>query len=480
MKFRSAHVDQFDTVIVGAGISGLTAAKLLTLAGQQVVVLEARERVGGRVYSERRSESPGGHGGRRVTDIGASWIHGISGNPVHLVTRALGMREVEFTVGSYQAGGRPIAYYGPERNALSSDAIVRYVADVAVVDRRLEEIIAHTPAGVSYASVAEAAVAEISSEEAWGEDRGARVLEYLHHRSEEQYGADAHALDAHGLDDETIYGDEVIFPDGFGALAAGLADGLDVRIGHSVTGVSWGHSLADLAVVTTAAHGEFRAARAIVTVPIGVLQSGSIIFDPPLPEPVKGAVKGHTMNAFEKIILRFPTRFWEPDVYAIRRQGSAAIWWHSWYDLSKLGDEPTLLTFAAGHAARETRTWSDKQITGSVMASLREIYGADVPDPSSVRITRWQDDPYAHGAYAYMKIGTKPEDHTAIATPLGLSNGVVGPLDESLAAEATLHIAGEATWEDDPATVTAAMCSGHRVAERILGRAIPFTDLASR
>lgn len=47
------------------------------------------------------------------------------------------------------------------------------------------------------------------------------------------------------------------------------------------------------------------------------------------------------MNAFERIFLRFPQRFWDDGVYAIRRQGEAATWWHSWYDLTDLHEEPT-------------------------------------------------------------------------------------------------------------------------------------------
>jgi monoamine oxidase len=78
-----------------------------------------------------------------------------------------------------------------------------------------------------------------------------------------------------------------------------------------------------------------------------------------------------------------------------------------------------------------------------------------------VHITDWQDDPFAHGSYAYMKVGSTTGDHDALATPVG---GV-------------LHLAGEATWTDDPATVTAAMCSGHRAAQNILQREIAIDEV---
>jgi monoamine oxidase len=78
-----------------------------------------------------------------------------------------------------------------------------------------------------------------------------------------------------------------------------------------------------------------------------------------------------------------------------------------------------------------------------------------------VHVTDWQDDPWTHGSYAYMTVGSTTADHDDLATPVG---GV-------------LHLAGEATWTDDPATVPAAMLSGHRAASRILGRGIPIEDL---
>lgn len=452
-----------DVLVIGAGVSGLAAARLLAGAGRRVVVLEARDRIGGRLHTERADG--------RVTDLGGSWIHGIAESPVHAAATAFGMPMAEFTVGSYQAGGRPIAYYGPDGERLSDAAAAAFVADVAAVDRRLVEVIATAAPGSSYADVSDAAVAAEARAAGWDVERAERVTEFLYHRSEEQYGADAVLLDAHGLDDDAIEGDEVVFPDGYDRLPAGLAHGLDVRLEHEVRRIRWS---ADGVIVETS-RGEFAAARAVVTVPVGVLQSEDLAFEPPLPEPVAGALGRLRMNAFEKVFLRFSERFWEEsagaDVYAIRHQGDEAEWWHSWYDLTSLHGEPTLLTFAAGECAIQTREWSDERITASVMGPLRRLFGERTLEPSHARITRWQDDPYAHGSYAYMTVGSRPEDHELIATPLGGADG--DP------ASAVLHLAGEATWQDDPATVTAALLSGHRAAERVLGETLPYERLWS-
>jgi ABC-type nitrate/sulfonate/bicarbonate transport system permease component len=107
-------------------------------------------------------------------------------------------------------------------------------------------------------------------------------------------------------------------------------------------------------------------------VPVGVLQSGGLTFEPPLPAPNAAALRRLTMNAFEKVFLRFPTKFWDDGVYAIRQQGPEGGWWHSWYDLTPLHGTPTLLTFAAGPAAREIRDWTEERVVASVLALVMQ------------------------------------------------------------------------------------------------------------
>lgn len=441
----SDFMQNFDTIVIGAGVSGLTAARLLAQAGQRVVVLEARDRIGGRTWTQRS--------GGLVSDRGASWIHGIDDNPLADVVGAFGMRTVEHTVGSYQPDGRPIAYYGPSGERLGDDAVQSFADDIREFDRHLEAVIDESEPDATYRDVIEAALAELG----WDAERAERVREFLLHRSEEQYGVWAGDLAAHGLDDDTVEGDEVVFPDGFDEFASHLATGLDVRLEHVVTRIAW----AGDGVTVNSDRGAFTADKAVVTVPIGVLKSGDFVFEPALPEPHASAIQGFEMNNFEKIFLRFPTKFWDEEVYAIRQQGEAGKWWHSWYDLTVLHGVPTLLTFAAGPSAIETRGWGTDRIVDSVLDALRGIYGDQVASPDHVLITDWQDDPYSRGSYAYMRPGSSADDHDLLATPI----------------EGVLHIAGEATWTEDPATVTAALRSGHRAAENILGRELQFSAL---
>lgn len=437
-------MEHFDTIVVGAGVAGLTAARLLARAGRRVVVLEARDRVGGRISTDRRYGL--------TTDMGASWIHGITGSPVAAAAEAFGMPMVEFTVGGYQPDSRPIAYYGPDGVRLADAAARAYIADIHTVDRALAGVVAASAPDASYRDVTEAAL----DAQGWDAERTQRVREYLEHRTEEQYGAWIEDLAAHGLDDDVIDGDEVVFPDGYDRLPRRLAEGLDIRLIHVVSRVQWSAE----GVLVTTDHGLFAADSAIVTVPVGVLQSGDLEIEPALPEPVAGALGRLRMNAFEKVFLRFPTKFWDDGVYAIRQQGDEGRWWHSWYDLTGLHGTPTLLTFAAGPAAVETRDWTEEEIVDSILAQLRRLYGERVATPTSVHVTDWQDDPWSHGSYAFMTVGSTTSDHDDLATPIG---GV-------------LHLAGEATWTDDPATVSAAMLSGHRAAQHVLGRDVAIED----
>ncbi|WP_295842231.1 NAD(P)/FAD-dependent oxidoreductase [uncultured Microbacterium sp.] len=438
-------METVDTLVVGAGISGLAAARLLARGGRRVVVLEARDRVGGRVFTDRS----GGH----VTDRGASWIHGITDSPVAAAARAFGMPMVEFTVGGYQPDSRPLAYFDPRGRRLDVDAVAGYAADIRALNATLTRVIGDAEPDATYADVVERALAL----QDWDAERKERVREYNDRRAQEQYGIGMAELGAHGLDDDTVDGDEVVFPRGYDELATNLAVGLDVRLGHVVSRVE--RSAAGVVVDTD--RGTFAAREAVVTVPVGVLHAGGLVIEPPLPQPHRRALGLLRMNAFEKVVLRFAERFWDAGVYGIRQLGDEGEWWHSWYDLGRLHDEPALLTFAAGPAAVATREWSDERIIASTMVQLRRLYGDGVSDPTSAIVTRWQDDPFSRGSYAYMLPGSVGADHDDLAAPV----------------DGVLHLAGEATWGDDPATVPGALLSGHRAAQNVLAREIPVSDL---
>lgn len=436
----------YDTIVIGAGLSGVAAARMLADAGMRVLTLEARDRVGGRMHTDRTAGFP--------VDLGASWIHGIDGSPLWDLVQALGIPTIEYTVGSFQAGGRPIENFDGEGAPMDADATARWVSDVDEADRLLAEEIAVASPGDTYLDVTERALDRSGLEP----ERIDEIREFFRHRVEEQCGAWIGDLDAHGLDEDAIDGDEVIFPGGYDEVPRRVAAGLDIRFGHVVTRVARD----DAGVTVTTGHGDFSARTALVTVPLGVLKAGSIEFLPPLPDAVAGPISRLGMGVFNKIFIQFPKRFWNDDSYVLRALGEAGGHWHSWYDVSAVSGRPTLLTFAAGPFGRRMQELSDEEIVADVVSALRGLYGDDVGGPTAHRVTRWGHDPFSNGSYSHLAVGSSHHDHDELS----------GPVD------GVLHFAGEATWGDEPATVGAALYSGHRAAERILGRSIALADFA--
>ncbi|MFE6995134.1 flavin monoamine oxidase family protein [Microbacterium sp. NPDC057659] len=447
MVLPDAAPTRYDTIVIGAGMAGTTCARMLQDAGHRVLVLEARDRLGGRMHTDRTAGFP--------IDLGASWIHGIADSPLWELTQALGVPTIEFTVGSFQAGGRPIEDFDGDGRRMDAAESAQWVEDVARADAALLDEIAASSPGDTYLDVTERVLDRSGLEP----ERIDEIREFFRHRVEEQCGAWIGDLDAHGLDEDAIEGDEVVFPRGYDELPHRIAAGLDVRLSEPVTAVARG---TDGVRVTTTAD-EHRAGSVVVTVPLGVLKAGVIAFDPPLPEQITGPLGRLGMGVFNKVFLQFPERFWDEGSYAIRALGEQGEIWHSWYDVSAISGRPMLLTFAAGPLGRHLQDVSDAGIITDVLGALRVLYGDGVPDPVAHRITRWGEDPYSHGSYSYLATGSSHEDHDALA----------GPVD------GVLHFAGEATWGDEPATVGGAYASGHRAAERILGRPVDRAEFAA-
>ncbi|WIE58064.1 NAD(P)/FAD-dependent oxidoreductase [Curtobacterium sp. MCLR17_031] len=434
-----------DVVVVGAGIAGLAAARALALGGQRVVVLEARDRIGGRTWTDSSLGVP--------VDLGASWIHGIDGNPLWALAPRFGIDTVEFTVGSFQFDGRPIAWHDPSGAALSAEDTSAFVADLHTVDAALDAVVAHAPPPSTYAAAVDTVLRSLR----WQGDRAARVREYTAHRSEDLCGAPVTVLDAHGLDEEHVPGDEVVFPGGYAQYARALAEGLDVRLSSVVRAVT---QAGDSVTVGLADGTTVVAPQVVVTVPLGVLQAGDVVFDPPLSAPVTGALDRLGMGTYDKVFLRFPTRFWG-DSWVVRQQGSAGVDWHSWYDMSRVTGAPVLAALVGGAGARRLETLPDAMVVDEGVAALRKMFGPSVPQPEAFRITRWAEDPFSRGSYSYLHVGASPDDHDLLGTPSG-----------------RVQLAGEATWSDDPATVHGALLSGLRAAGRLLGTEVEPLSLA--
>ena len=202
-----------------------------------------------------------------------------------------------------------------------------------------------------------------------------------------------------------------------------------------------------VAVETT--KGIFEAEAVLVTVPLGVLKSGSIEFTPSLPQTKLNSIDKLGMGLLNKVVMKFPKLFWPPEVDFLSFIPDEGEELYNFISLYPSHQSPTLIGFFTWQFARELEKMSDKEITEMIMDYLRR-YLTDIPDPTAVLVTRWQSDPFAFGSYSYLSKDATVADQIELARPLG-----------------NLFFAGEATSRYHFSTVHGAHTSGLREADQI-------------
>ena len=408
-------------LVIGAGIAGLAAASELRASGfGNVVVLEARDRIGGRIWTEAL-------GGTVPVDLGASWIHGVRGNPIADIARQSGIEtrptDWDNAVLHFHERGTP-APDTPDLDGFWALAERRPNASLrSILDEYLET---H---------------AFTTSQR--------RYLEHLLNTTvEHEYGADLADLSLEGVDGGSEYGgSDVLFPGGYGQIVEALADGLDVRLGQAVTAID--HSGAHV-VATTAAGARFEADRVVITLPLGVLRNGLVSFSPPLPPAKRQAIADLKMGVLNKTCLLFEDVFWEPGVEAIGYVGADRGQWAETLSLHPYTGQPILMMFNAGAYGTEIESLTDREIVAEATLALADMYGT-APQPTDALVTRWGSDPWTHGSYSYVPVGSSFERYATLGEPIG----------------DRVFFAGEATDPDHPATVHGAFLSGVRAAGEI-------------
>jgi monoamine oxidase len=422
-----AQTQTADVLVIGAGIAGLAAARALTDAGLRVKVLEARDRIGGRVNTSTELGIP--------VDLGASWIHGVTGNPITQLARQAKLKTVPTDYDN-------IARRGPAGQLLEDTGIDDLAEDVLErVDaiardrQRRKQPDITLRAGINQAL----APMRLSAD-------GVRNLEYaINTGVEHEFAADVSELSLYQRDyGDELGGGDVIFADGYTGIARALATGLDIVLNTAVTRIA--HNARGVTVNTRT--GMFAAPRAIITLPLGVLKGGAIQFDPPLPADKRAAIQKLGMGLLNKTVLRFSEVFWDDDVDLIGFVSTRRGEWAEWLNLAKLAEQPLLMGFNAGVYARALETRDDNATTRAALDVLRAMYGARIPEPTGVLISRWAADPFARGSYSFMTPGATEATREALAEPVA----------------ARLFFAGEATHDAYPSTVHGAYLSGVRAA----------------
>jgi monoamine oxidase len=410
-----------DVVVIGAGAAGLAAARALADAGRRALILEARNRIGGRVWTDQRF-------GDIPVERGAEFIHGDRACTWEWLPRA-GLRAAPHARWS----GRRIVL---EDGRLAGAAALEERADLRPVFTLEDELAAYDGPDRSLAE--------------WLAARGfsplaAHIADVrLAHSNCATPGTLSIAELAHDLRHSDAGEGDFHILGGYDQVLATIAEGLDIRLETPATAVRW--SAEGVEIDTPG--GSYSAQAAVVTLPLALLKAGAVPFDPPLPAAKRRAIGALAMAPAMKLHLRFAEPFWDEGMTFLTADAPVAVWW------TIRPAAPLLTGFLTGPRAERMAAFSEAGAIARGLAQLDRLYGGAASRLFAAgQLTDWAADPWARGGYS--------------STPPG-SHGQRAILAEAAGA---LHFAGEATALDgNPATVHGALRSGERAAGEILAR----------
>lgn len=409
-------------MIVGGGISGLAAAKKLKEKGFNVTVLESQEKIGGRLRTNRSL----GVG----FDEGASWIHGIDGNPITTLAQQAGMETFytnDESIESYDIGG-----------ILRSDSTYSNAEDELY--QILETLKNSGNPNQSFETVFKNLYPQKYSDRLW------RFLLSTYVTFD---CGDLDKLSSTLYDEgEEFAGIEKIAVNGYDTIANFLAKGLNIKLNQRVTKIDYSGAKIKVTHNGTVSESDF----VVVTVPLGVLKANKIEFLPALPSAKQTAISKIGMNCVNKFLLTWDTAFWD-DVQYISYTPEIRDKFNYFVNVKKFHPNVNaLMTFAYADYGRQTETMSDAEIISEIMAHLKDIYGNNIPNPTKMLRTKWQTNENSFGAYSYTAVGTEMKHFDDLA--------------EEVADK--LFFAGEHTNADYFSTVHGAYLSGLREADKII------------
>jgi monoamine oxidase len=415
-----------DALIIGGGIAGLTAARHLTEAGLRVTLLEARGRLGGRICTHATAEFP--------VELGAEFVHG---RPQEILALAA-------------EGAVPIV---PVKGSFRRKINGKW-AEVGHLMEKVDQLFAKLP--TSEADESFQYYLDRSGEDDDIKQQALRYVEGFHAANPSLISAGSLRRDSEA--EEAIDGDhQYRIASGYESLVRAVADRIDRKLCEIVTNtpvheIVWRQGQ----VIARSSTAEYVAPQAIVTLPLGVLKSNSLVFSPALPEK-QNAMSFLEMGPVIRVSLCFQDKFWERDPemadmsFLFTDDPEFPTWW-----TSNSLPYPILTGWAAGPNARKYAGCSKDEILQSAVQSLARI--VEIPEPELRRQMTgsfthdWQADPFARGAYSYAAVGGM-DAAAKLAEPVANA----------------LYFAGEATNSDGyNGTVHGAIATGLRAAKELL------------
>ncbi len=305
-------------VVIGAGVAGLAAAQALKAAGATVVVLESRDRIGGRVWTDTSWGAP--------IELGAAWVHGVKRNPVPALVRS---------------GGSTLVPTNYDDQVVHTTAGVR-LKGLAPAEVQLDRIV--TKMGSRPSPIA-ASVGAVFRASGWQSSVLNNWLVETHLTQE--YGLGPAMLGAQALyEGDWLHGGDALVKGGYNAVPNELARGIAVRLSSPAIAVS---ARSGQAAVTLRSGEILGADGVVVAVPLSILQRRALRIEG-LPTPARLAIDGLRMGSLEKVILQYSDRWW-PQAQVFGVVGGPDHRWAAWFDLTELVGAPTLVGFSAATAA---------------------------------------------------------------------------------------------------------------------------------
>jgi len=411
-------------LIIGAGISGLAAAKKLEDNGFTVIVLEAQEKIGGRLRTDRSMGI--------AFDEGASWIHGPNGNPITKLASQAGAN-------TYLTDDDNLDVFDNNGTAYSDAFLDRQYTKF---ENALNAVRLAGTKRQSFQTIFNSLYPTQANNRLWKYMLSA-YLEF-------DTGGDISKLSSkYFYDDEAFPGKDVIVTNGYDKVANLLGQGLDIRLNSRVTEINYNATKSLVKVNENSIEADY----VIVSVPLGVLKNNSISFQPSLPASKLSAIQNIQMGNVNKFLFIWDTPFWDTNIQYIGYTPETKGKFNYLLNMKKfLPATNGLMTFAYGDYATVTETMTDAQIKNEVMAQLKTIYGNSIPNPTNMLRTKWGQNINTFGAYSFATNGTTSADFETMATEINNK----------------LFFAGEHTERDYRGTVHGAYLSGIREADKII------------
>ncbi len=432
-------------LVIGAGMAGIMAARTLHDDGYDVIVLEARDRLGGRTHTDNSL-------GNSV-DLGAAWIHGPDGNPLTPLAEQLGVTTgyTDFVNRSRTA----VQAYTHDGTLLNMAEYARgqLLADAAFLKAKASVL--YMPPAKTY-SLKDLVEYGLPQPENMTETEKLGFYYWSVIRAEYNDASDWDLINWDLLANRYVKlpgGDLLLHGGGYKVLVDHLAEGLDVRLETAVSHITTTPNQ----VHVQTSRGPFTATHVIITLPLGVLKSGSVQFDPPLPDAKQRAIERIGFGNYEKLAMRFDKFYWPQDKQRFNylSEGEPSLF-NAWLNIGHYTGTPVIVCYHAGRRARLINQWSDGDLLERALAVMQRIFGdngfGQIPAPEAYVRTNWQNDPFSSGSYSSDQVGQLPADRQILARPI----------------RQRLFFAGEATHPHFYATVHGAYETGVRAAREVV------------